>query len=223
MEDVAVLARERATGHVERRSTAICISRHRLVDHDRVVERGMTVALRVVRRQVTVSERDGVLALDAHAFGQVGHESRVGHVDVGGGVNRRRAEAVGRIGTAVNVDRAATTVGADRRRRSAGRGDGEVTSIHDTAAGGHDATRAAARRGDGHVAHIDRRTVALAAIVASVATVREDAVGAVCVRLDRAPVNGGRRTAHHEQASIQPVEVAVVTAVRVARFRNCDV
>lgn len=220
MEDMPVLAGERAAGHIERGGAAVGVARHGLVDHDAVIEGGVAVALRVIGRQIAVRERDGILALDAHAFRQIRRQSRIRNAHIGGGIDGRRAQAVRRVGTAIDVDRSAATVGANCRRRTAARGDGQVARVRDAATCGHDATRTVARCRDDRVAHVDRRAVAIGAVLGAVASVREDAVRTIGIGLHGAAGYGGRRPAHHEQAGVQAVEVAVIAAIGIARLRH---
>ena len=176
----------------------------------------MAVALGVVGGQVAVLQGDGVLALNADAFGQAGYQGGVLHGDVRGGIDRGGTQAVGGIGAAVHDHGAAAPVCADCRGGPAGSGHGQVFSVGDAAAGGHDAAGAVARGGDGRAGNMQHGAVAGRAVHATVSAVDKDAVGAGGGGFNRAAGDGDVRAVLDQDCRVQAIEVAVVSAVGVA-------
>ena len=225
MENVSILAGKAAAGHGEMAGTAVRVSGHGLVDHDAVQKGGVAVTLGIVCRKVAVRQLNGVQAFDADALGKVRDQRRIGHMDLRSRVDRRGAQAIGGISTAVHVNRAAASVGADRCGGPATGGDVQIIGIGGAAACGHNAAGAVTGCNDLRIPNNDRSTVAGSSVLTAVATVAKNAVCAVCVRGDRSAGDGGRRTVLHKDSRIQAIEVAVVAAVGVAGFRHrriCD-
>ena len=94
MEYMAVLAGQRSTRHCEGGSSAGSIARHRLVNHDAVIEGGVSVAFGVVSCEIAVVQRDRIQPFDANAFGQGGDQFRVLNRDIGCGIDSRGPQSV---------------------------------------------------------------------------------------------------------------------------------
>ena len=178
---MAVLTGEASIGHGEAARAAGRVAGHGLIDHDRIQEGGVAVALGVVGCQITVVKSDGIQSLDTDAFGQVGRQLRIRNSDICCGVDRRRAESVGGVAAAVHDHGASATVCSNSCRRLAGGLDGQIVSISNTTARGHDAAGTVAGRGDHCVIDIQRRSVAVRSVLSAVAAVAEHAVGAGCI------------------------------------------
>lgn len=142
------------------------------------------------------------------------------HRNGSGGVDDRGAQAVGGVGAAVHIYRSTAPVGADGSGGAAGGRDRQVTGIGNAAAGGHDAAGAVAAGGDHGVGNVHGGAVTGCTVLSAVAAVGKDAVCAACVAGDRSTADGQRCAALGQHGGIEPVEIAAVAAVRVARFGN---
>ena len=217
---MTVFAGQAAAGHGEGGGAGVSVAGHGLVDHNGVQEGGVAVALGVVGGEVAVRQSDGVHALNAYTLGKVGHQRRIGYGDGCRGINSRGAEAVGGVGAAVYVYRAAAAVGADGGRGAAGGGDGQGGGVGNAAAGGHDAAGAVAGGGDNGIGDVHGGAVARSTVLTAVSAIRKDAVGTAGVAGDGSAHDVHFSAALCQHRCVQTVEVAAVAAVGIPGFGN---
>ena len=223
VEHMTAEAGQAAADHGEGGGAAVRVAAHGLVNHDRVQEGGMSVALRIVRGQVTVLQRNGVHAFNAHTLGQVGNQRRIPDGNIRSGIDRGRAQAVGSIGAAVHSHCSAAPVCPDGCGGAPGGSYSQVFRIGHSAAGGHDAAGTISGGGNGRTGNIQGGTVPVRSVPAPVSAVAEDAVRPGSRGFNRSARNGRRGSAHHQHCRVQAVKVAVVSAIGIACLCNSNI
>ena len=216
-------AGQAASGHGKGGGAAVRVAAHGLVNHDRVQEGSVSVALRIVRGQVAVLQRNGIHSFNTYALGKVGDQRRIPDSDSRGGIDRRRAQSVGRIGAAIHGHCSAAPVCPDSCGGSPGGSYSQVLRVGHSAAGSHDAAGAVPGGSNGRTGNIQGGTVSVRSVPASVSAVAEDAVCPGSRRFNRSARNGSRRSAHHQHCRIQAIEVTVVSAIGIACLCNSNI
>ena len=135
-------------------------------------------------------------------------------------VNCRGTQAARGIGTAVDVNRPAASVGSDCCGGLPTGSYVKIIGVGCAAACSHDAAGTVAGSSNGRITDRHCGAVTGGSVLPAVAAVAEHAVCPVRIRGNCSAGDGGRRTVFHKYCRIQTVEVAIVAAVRITCFRH---
>ena len=174
-EHTRILRGQGTAVHGEAALAGFRIPGHRLIQHDSLQKvRLITVLHRVVAGHLTVIEGYGIFALDHHCLGHIRGQRRIICGNVGGGIDRGGAGAVGFVSTAVHGQGTAAPITANRCAGAALGGYGQVIRIQGTAAGDHDTAGIVLRGGNGGIADIDGTAL----------TIGENRIAVGCLGID---------------------------------------